>query len=121
MSANIVTFISSSYSLFLPVVYLIFFVIPDLWRWLLLLLASYGFYASLQAQYLLAVLFVVSAISYICGLRIAAHSDDATRTLVRFIPCAAQYQFTTNDYRDIFHVTPIAGRDFSKHLASSLR
>lgn len=73
------TFNSFSYFLFLPVIYLIFYFTADRWRWLALLIASYGFYAALRAPYLLAVLFMVTCISYACGLRIAAQTDEASR------------------------------------------
>jgi alginate O-acetyltransferase complex protein AlgI len=73
------TFNSFSYFLFLPVVYLIFYFTADRWRWLVLLAASYAFYASFKAPYLLTVLFMVTAISYACGLRIAAQSNDIDR------------------------------------------
>ena len=73
------TFNSFSYFLFLPVVYLIFYLTADRWRWLVLLTASYGFYASFKAPYLLAVLLMVTGISYVCGLRIAAQQDETIR------------------------------------------
>lgn len=73
------TFTSLKFYLFLPVVYLIFYFTADRWRWLVLLVASYGFYASFKAPYLLAVLFMVTCISYVCGLRIASHQDEASR------------------------------------------
>jgi alginate O-acetyltransferase complex protein AlgI len=73
------TFTSPSYFLFLPVVYLVFYFSPDRWRWLVLLTASYGFYTSFKAPYLVAILLIVTGISYACGLRIAAHQDDAIR------------------------------------------
>jgi len=73
------TFNSVSYFLFLPAVYLVHLLVPDRWRWLVLLLASYGFYASLKAPYLPAVLLAVTALSYACGLRIASQTDEADR------------------------------------------
>lgn len=73
------TFTSPIFYLFLPVVYLIFYWTPDRWRWLVLLIASYGFYAFFWAKYLLVVLLMVTAISYVCGLRIAAHQEEAER------------------------------------------
>ncbi len=73
------TFTSFSYFLFLPFVYLIFHLTVDRWRWLVLLVASYGFYATLKAPYLLAVLLVVTGISFTCGLRIAARQDEVIR------------------------------------------
>lgn len=71
------TFNSLSYFLFLPVVFLIFYLVPDRWRGKVLLIASYGFYATFNAPYLLAVLLLVTSLSYACGLRIAAHEDEA--------------------------------------------
>jgi alginate O-acetyltransferase complex protein AlgI len=65
------TFSSFSYFLFVPIVYLIYYLTGDRWRWLVLLIASYGFYAALRAPYLLAVLLLVTGISYGCALHIA--------------------------------------------------
>jgi alginate O-acetyltransferase complex protein AlgI len=73
------TFTSIQFLLLLPVVYLVFYVTADRWRWLVLLVASYGFYASFKAPYLPAVLIMMTSISYSCGLRIAAHQDEASR------------------------------------------
>jgi alginate O-acetyltransferase complex protein AlgI len=74
-----VAFNSFLFFLFLPSVYLVFYLSPDRWRWLVLLGASYGFYAALKAPYLLAVLLLVTCLSYGVGLRIAAHQDEAMR------------------------------------------
>lgn len=71
------TFTSFTFYLFLPVVYLIFYWTSDRWRWLVLLAASYAFYASFKAPYLLAVLLMVTGISYTCGLRISAQQDES--------------------------------------------
>lgn len=73
------TFHSFSYFLFLPLTYLVFYFSPPRRRWLVLLASSYLFYASFKTPYLLAVLFMESGISYVCGLRIAKHQDEATR------------------------------------------
>lgn len=83
------TFTSLSYFLFLPVLYTAYYFTPDRWRWLVLLTASYGFYVTFKAPYLLAVLFLVTCISYVCGLRIAAHSDEAVRKRWLFIGTSA--------------------------------
>lgn len=72
-------FNSFSYFLFLPLVYLVFYFVADRWRWVVLLSVSYVFYAFLKAPYLLAVLLLVTSISYTCGLRIAAQQDEAIR------------------------------------------
>jgi alginate O-acetyltransferase complex protein AlgI len=73
------TFTSIQFLLLLPIVFLVFYFTIDRWRWLVLLVASYGFYASFKALYLLAVLFIMTCISYTCGLRIAAHQDETIR------------------------------------------
>lgn len=73
------TFNSFAYFLFLPVVYLVFYFTADRWRWLVLLLASYGFYASFKVPNLLAVLLGVTAISYYCGLNIAGMQEETGR------------------------------------------
>ena len=72
-------FYSLSYFFFLPIVYLIFYFTADRWRRPVLLFASYGFYAALNAPYLLAVLFMVTCISYACGLRMAEQQDETIR------------------------------------------
>lgn len=59
---------SYSYFLFLPLVYLLFYFSSDRNRWLVLLIASYGFYASLKSPLLLLVLASITAISYVCGI-----------------------------------------------------
>jgi alginate O-acetyltransferase complex protein AlgI len=73
------TFNSLSYLLFLPVVYLVFYCSADRWRWLILLTASYAFYATFKAPYLVAVLLTVTCTSYYCGLRITAQQDASKR------------------------------------------
>lgn len=73
------TFNSFAYFLFLPLVYLAFYFTAHRWRWLLLLIASYGFYASFNAPYLLAVLLGVTTVSYYCGLKIASHNEESAR------------------------------------------
>jgi alginate O-acetyltransferase complex protein AlgI len=73
------TFNSLSFFLFLPAVWLVFYVAADRWRWLVLLLASYAFYAALGVPYLLGVLLGVTGITYGCGLWLGRAGDDAKR------------------------------------------
>jgi D-alanyl-lipoteichoic acid acyltransferase DltB (MBOAT superfamily) len=73
------TFNSVSYFLFLPIIYLVFYVTPERWRRLLLLVVSYWFYSTFKAPYLLAVLLMETIISYACGLRLASHNDEGMR------------------------------------------
>ena len=62
------TFNSLSYFLFLPLVYSVYYVTTDRFRWLVLLCASYVFYAFFKAPHLILILGMVTAISYLCGI-----------------------------------------------------
>jgi hypothetical protein len=46
------TFTSALFVLFLPVVFLVFCSVTDRARWLVLLIASYGFYSSFKSPFL---------------------------------------------------------------------
>ncbi|MBV5329889.1 MAG: MBOAT family protein [Chlorobium sp.] len=73
------TFNSISYFIFLPIVYLVFYFSPNRFRWLVLLVASYGFYASFKAPQLLIVLALVTVISYVCGNRLGRTTEECRR------------------------------------------
>lgn len=62
------TFTSPVFFLFLPAVFLVFRSVPDRARWLVLLIASYGFYASFESPSLLLTLALVSLIGYAGGV-----------------------------------------------------
>ena len=83
------TFNSLSYCFFLPLTYLVFRLTPHTFRWLVLLLASYGFYATFKAPQLLIALGTVTAISYRCGIRLAKTSDNDERRKVFWSGTAA--------------------------------
>jgi D-alanyl-lipoteichoic acid acyltransferase DltB (MBOAT superfamily) len=76
------TFTSIVYLLFLPLVWLIYQLTPDRYRWLLLLAASYVFYAALKIPYLLAVLLLVTAVSYVAGMLLGAATDPTQRKVI---------------------------------------
>lgn len=60
-------FNSFSYALFLPVVFIIYWIIPHKVRWIVLLMSSYYFYASWGPQYIVIIL-LTTIISYAAGL-----------------------------------------------------
>ena len=62
------TFTQPLFFLFLPVVFLVFCSVTDRARWFVLLIASYGFYASFRSPSLLLSLALVSSISFAGGL-----------------------------------------------------
>ncbi len=75
-------FNSSAYFLFLPLVYLLFYVAGERARWVVLLAASLLFYAALNEPYLLAVLFLVTVVTYWFAIMLAAaEAETAKRRL----------------------------------------
>lgn len=61
------TFISIEFLLFFAVIVFTYYLIPHRWRWLLLLAASYGFYATLSGYFVLLLL-ASTALSYFTGI-----------------------------------------------------
>jgi len=68
-----------SYFLFLPVVFLLHYFTPDRFRWLVLLVASFLFYAALKAPHLIAVLILVTTITYFTGIWIDRNENTRTK------------------------------------------
>lgn len=83
------TFTSIAYFLFLPVVYLIFYIARDSWRWAVLLLASIYFYYALNVSYLLPVLLLVSVINYVAGIFLASPKVKGKRKIILWSAIAA--------------------------------
>lgn len=72
-------FNSLSYLLFLPGIFLLFTIVPDRLRWLLLLVASYVFYGFLLKPYLLFVLAIVTANTFYFGNLIDKFQDITSK------------------------------------------
>lgn len=83
------TFTSLPFFLFLPVVVFLYIIMPSRFRWLLLLVASYFFYACLKVPHLLVVLTAVIAVSYGCGQQIHRTEAAHLRKLWLWIGIAA--------------------------------
>lgn len=75
------TFTSLIYLLFVPAVLMVYTLVPMRFRWAVLLVASYLFYAWLGSPHLLVVLAGVTALSYTCGSLIGRSTEPATRRL----------------------------------------
>ncbi len=73
------TFSALNYFLFLPLVFLAHHFSPAGFRWVVLLVASFLFYAALKVPHLLVVLLAVSAISYGFGLWLGNCKDEKGR------------------------------------------
>ncbi len=83
------SFNSIQYAIFLPLVVLAFHLASDRYRWMVLLVASYGFYAFCGAPHLLVVLALVTLVSYVCGTRLGATADDKERKSIFWLGTAA--------------------------------
>ncbi len=72
-------FSSPRYFLFLAATAAIFHLARDRFRWLVLLLASFCFYAVLKAPHLLVALVLVTTVTYGCGIGIAGWEDPGKK------------------------------------------
>jgi alginate O-acetyltransferase complex protein AlgI len=71
-------FNSIEFLIFFPIVVTLYFAIPQKWRWGFLLAASYYFYMSWKAEYLILIL-VSTAIDYIAGIKMSGLSEKSKR------------------------------------------
>ena len=78
-------FYSLEYFLFLPLVFLLFYVSGDKTRRLLLLLASICFYAAFRLPHLLLALGVVAVATYAAGLRIGSATTQGRRKVLLWL------------------------------------
>ena len=71
-------FNSWQYAVFLPLVFALYWALPHKWRWPLLLVASYYFYMSWDAKYVVLILFT-TGISYAAALLLERGRGDRTK------------------------------------------
>ncbi len=71
-------FNSFEFILFLPIVIFAYYLIPQKFRWTLLLLASYFFYASWKVEYLILII-ASTLIDYWCGLKMGNYETKKKR------------------------------------------
>src|SRR5262249_51152990 len=83
------TFTSPSFFLFLFAALLAFWSAGDRWRWLVLLIGSYVFYASLGKWYLLVALALVTVICYLGGLALGREQEPGRRARILGISIAS--------------------------------
>lgn len=74
-------FNSIQFLIFFPLVAIAFFSLPHRWRWILLLGASYLFYASWHPKYL-SVLLTMTAIGYLSGRLLERETRPTTRRII---------------------------------------
>lgn len=85
-------FNSFSYALFLPIVFILYWIMPQKFRWIIILLSSYYFYISWGPQYV-AVILLTTLVSYAAALLMEGRHNGTlySRTLltVSVIICIA--------------------------------
>lgn len=74
-------FNSLEYMLFLPCVFVLYWLLPHRFRWLLLFVASYYFYMSWNARYVVLIL-MTTVISYAAALLIERFESERIRRMV---------------------------------------
>lgn len=74
-------FNSWQFAVFLPVVLVLYRIVPHRIRWVLMLAASYYFYMSWNAKYVVLILFT-TIVSYVAGRILERHADPCARRLV---------------------------------------
>ena len=75
-------FNSRHFGLFLPPVFMVYWLLPDKFRWLVILASSYYFYMSWNVKYIVLILFT-TVISYFAAILIERFNDN--KTLKKFI------------------------------------
>ena len=79
-------FNSLSYAVFLPIVFAIYWILPDKYRWVLLLVSSYWFYMSWKPGYVVLILFT-TVVSYVAGLLIEKQDKQKSKKIVLVTAC----------------------------------
>jgi D-alanyl-lipoteichoic acid acyltransferase DltB (MBOAT superfamily) len=79
------TFNSLEYWIFLPLIWLLYISVTRRMRWCVLLLGSYLFYAWLKIPYLIAVLGLSTAITYICGILMCESASPGRKRLILWL------------------------------------
>lgn len=74
-------FNSFAFAIFLPIVFILYWVLPHKFRWVILLLSSYYFYMSWNAKYVFLILFT-TVTSYLAGLLLEKITDNKKKKLI---------------------------------------
>lgn len=75
------SFASYAYAIFLPIVFLIYWILPAKFRWILLLVASYYFYMSWNPKYVVLIIFT-TVVSYFSARGMEKATDRRNRKLI---------------------------------------
>jgi D-alanyl-lipoteichoic acid acyltransferase DltB (MBOAT superfamily) len=105
------SFVDIRFLVFLPVVTAVYYLLPERFRWLFLLVSSYVFYMAWKPEYGVLLL-CITAIDYACALRIADNTDKNIRRAWLLVSFAANlgilfffkyFNFVLGSYGAIAH------------------
>ena len=75
------SFVSLQFVLLLSIVFVIYWVIPNKYRWIVLFIASYIFYMSWNAKYVVLI-FITTFVSYACAIALEKASSKYVKNLM---------------------------------------
>lgn len=108
-------FNSIQYVIFLPIVLILYFLLPHKYRWILLLAASYYFYMSWRPEYIFIIMFS-TLVDYLCGLKMDKLPDKKARLPFLIISLTLNlgllfffkyYNFASQNLNELFTVIGI--------------
>lgn len=74
-------FNSIAFMIFLPIVFILYWILPHRYRWIFLLVSSYYFYMSWDAKYIILILFT-TGVSYFAALLIESQESKVRKKII---------------------------------------
>ena len=88
LEVGVMLFNSVAFAIFLPIVFIVYWALPHKFRWPLLLIASYYFYMSWNAKYVVLILFT-TVLSYIAGILVEKYESAKIKKSILLITLIA--------------------------------
>jgi len=105
-----------SFVIFLPIVIILYFLLPHKYRWILLLAASYFFYMSWKLEYIVLIVFS-TLIDYISGIQMEKYKSKSKRlpflilsliTNLGLLFFFKYFNFVSENFNNLFHYYSIS-------------
>lgn len=105
-------FNSLSFAIFLPIVFILYWAVPNKYRWILLFISSYYFYMSWNVKYVLLILFT-TFISYACAIGLEEAEEKKKKkilivsTMIASLGCLfffKYFNFVSESIADLLHL-----------------
>ena len=108
-------FNSLEFLIFLPIIFIIFWAVPNRWRWIPLLIASYYFYMYWSPRLIFLILFT-TLVSYLCGIllerageRLALRRAILALTMVTCLGVLVFFKYFNFLYESFFDIVQLFG------------